>query len=124
MGIPVLSPSEDIANVRLQFENGCVANVTASRISPERMRKIRVFFEDAYVSLDYQEQTGEIYGKGPGGIQRAEIPIEKGDALTNELKSFVDCVQHHGEPVVSGKHASEALRLAVQITHQVREGAS
>ena len=58
VGIPVLSPSEDIANVRLQFENGCVANITASRISPEQMRKIRVFYEDAYISLDYQAQEG------------------------------------------------------------------
>ena len=77
----MLSPSEDIANVRLQFENGCVANITASRISPERMRKIRVFFEDAYVSLDYQDQSVELYAKGPAGIGRETIPIEKGDAL-------------------------------------------
>lgn len=124
VGIPVLSPSEDIANVRLQFENGCVANITASRISPERMRKIRVFFEDAYVSLDYQDQSGELYRRSATGINREEIPIEKGDALTNELHSFVECVQHHGEPVVSGEHASEALRLAVQITHQVRESST
>jgi len=124
VGIPVLSPSEDIANVRLQFDNGCVANVTASRISPERMRKIRVFFDDAYVSLDYQDQSGELYRKTATGIERETIPIDKGDALTNELSSFVDCVQHHGEPVVSGEHASEALRLAVQITHQVREASS
>jgi len=63
VGIPVLSPTEDIANVRLVFENGCVANVTASRISPEKMRKIRTFYPDCYVSLDYQEQSGEIYRK-------------------------------------------------------------
>src|SRR5882672_4941422 len=77
VGVPVLSRSEDIANARLRFENGCVANVTSSRISPERMRKIRVFQEDAYLSLDYQNQTGEIYRKVGGGIERAEVEIEK-----------------------------------------------
>ena len=61
VGVPVLSRSEDIANARLHFEDGCVANITASRISPERMRKIRIFQEDAYLSLDYQNQGGEIY---------------------------------------------------------------
>ena len=61
VGVPVLSETEDIANARLHFEDGCVANVTASRISPERMRKIRIFQEDAYLSLDYQNQSGEIY---------------------------------------------------------------
>src|SRR4029079_5744730 len=63
VGGPVLSRGEDIANARLRFENGCVANITSSRISPERMRKIRVFQEDAYLSLDYQNQSGEIYRK-------------------------------------------------------------
>lgn len=120
VGIPVLSPTEDIANVRLEFENGTVANLTASRISPEPMRKIRVFFEDAYLSLDYGEQSGELHHKGAGGIQRAAVPIEKGDALTNELRSFTDCVQRRGTPLVSGEHGSRALRLAVEIAQQVR----
>ena len=124
VGVPVLSPSEDIANVRLLFESGCVANVTASRISPEKMRKIRVFFEDAYVSLDYQNQAGEIYRKGGKGITRDKVPVRKGEPLANELRSFVDCVGHHGEPVVSAEHAAEALKLAVEITQKVREGAS
>jgi predicted dehydrogenase len=61
VGVPVLSPTEDIANVRILFENGCVANITSSRISPERMRKIRVFLSDAYISLDYQNQSGELF---------------------------------------------------------------
>ena len=67
VGVPVLSRGEDIANARLRFENGCVANITSSRISPERMRKIRVFQEDAYLSLDYQNQTGEIYRRSAAG---------------------------------------------------------
>jgi len=124
VGIPVLSSSEDIANVRLLFEGGCVANITASRISPEKMRKIRVFFEDAYVSLDYQNQSGEVYRKGAKKITRDKISIEKGEPLANELRSFVRCVAGRDKPVVSGEHAAEALKLAVAITHQVREGAT
>ena len=124
VGVPVLSASEDIANVRLRFENGCVANVTASRISPERMRKIRVFIEDAYVSLDYRNQTGELYRKTQAGIAREDVPIEKGEPLANELRSFVHCVAGRDWPVVSGEHAAEALKLAVEITRRMREGAS
>lgn len=124
VGVPVLSRSEDIANVRLQFENGCIANVTASRISPEKMRKIRMFLDSAYLSLDYQAQSGEIYRLTPAGIQREEVPIEKGEPLANELRSFVRCVAERGKPVVSGEHAAEALRLAVRIHQRIREGAS
>jgi predicted dehydrogenase len=124
VGVPVLSPSEDIANVRLLFENGCVANVTASRISPERMRKIRVFLDDAYLSLDYQNQSGEIHRKTMTGITREDVPIDKAEPLASELAAFVDCVARRGTPLVSGEHAAEALNLAVAITQQMRVGAS
>jgi predicted dehydrogenase len=124
VGVPVLSPTEDIANVRLQFENGCVANVTASRISPERMRKIRVFLEDTYISLDYQNQAGELFRKAASGIAREDIPIEKGEPLALELRSFLQCVTRRDKPVVSGEHAAEALQLAVAITRRIREGAT
>ena len=120
VGVPVLSGSEDIANVRLEFENGCVANITASRISPDRMRKIRVFVEDAYISLDYQKQTGEVFRTSATGIAREEVPIQKGEPLANELRSFVDCVATHGAPKVSGVHAAEALKLAAHITQLMR----
>jgi len=119
VGVSVLSPTEDIANVRLQFKNGCVANITASRISPEKMRKIRVFEEDSYISLDYQHQAGEIHRKVDGGITREEVPIDKGEPLANELRSFVDCVLNHDQPRVGGEHAAKALSLATQITHQI-----
>ncbi len=122
VGVSVLSPSEDIANVRLHFENGCVANVTASRISPERMRKVRVFLPDAYLSLDYQSQSGELYRKAATGIERVQVPIEKGEPLAIELAAFAECVRHRGDPVVSGDHAAEALKLAVEITNRIREG--
>ena len=124
VGVPVLSATEDIANVRLSFENGCVANVTASRISPEKMRKIRVFMEDCYISLDYQNQSGELHTKSPTGISRETIDIEKGEPLALELDAFVKCVHHHDQPIVSGEHAAEALKLAVAITQHIREGSS
>ena len=117
----MLSPTEDIANVRLGFENGCVANVTASRISPERMRKIRVFLEDAYISLDYQKQEGEVFRKQGLEIRQEMVPIEKQQPLQLELGSFVDCVRHHGEPVVSGAHAARALTLAVEILKKIKQ---
>ena len=124
VGVPVLSGSEDIANVRLLFENGCVANITASRISPERMRKIRVFTSDAYISLDYQNQAGELFRKAATGIVREDVPIEKGEPLALELRSFAGCVARRDQPVVSGEHAAEALNLAVSINQRMRAGAS
>jgi predicted dehydrogenase len=124
VGVPVLSASEDIANVRLSFENGCVANITASRISQERSRKIRVFQSDTYVSLDYEKQSGHLFRKTGPAISRSDVPIEKGEPLFNELSSFVQCVLDRGQPVVSGRHAAEALKLAVEICQHIRQGGS
>jgi len=121
VGVPVLSRREDIANARMRFENGCVANITSSRISPERMRKIRVFQEDAYLSLDYQNQTGEIYRKVGGGIDRAEVEIEKEEPLKRQLLSFIECARMGLQPKVSGFEATAALELAVQITKKIGE---
>ncbi|HOE00652.1 MAG TPA: Gfo/Idh/MocA family oxidoreductase [Kiritimatiellia bacterium] len=122
VGVPVLSKSEDIANVRLRFENGCIANVTASRISTEKQRKIRVFLDDSYVSLDYQEQTGKILRKKLLGISQEQIPIHKGEPLALELRSFVDCIRSRANPLVSGAHGAEALKLAVAICQSIRQG--
>ncbi len=119
VGVPVLSRQEDIANARLRFENGCVANITSSRISPERMRKIRVFQEDAYLSLDYQAQTGEIYRKAKGGIERAEVEIEKEEPLKRQILSFIECARSGLQPKVSGFEATAALELAVEITKKI-----
>jgi predicted dehydrogenase len=124
VGVSVLSPTEDIANVRLTFQNGAVANVTASRISLERMRKIRVFQADTYLSLDYMNQAGRLHRKTAAGIEVSTVPISKGDPLTAELRSFVSCVRNRETPVVSGEHASEALKLAVEICRQIRENPS
>jgi predicted dehydrogenase len=123
-GVPVLSTSEDIANVRLLFENGCVANITASRVSLEKVRKIRVFQQDTYVSLDYQNQTGHLMRRENGQIVPSEVPIEKGDALERELASFIACVRDRHEPLVSGRHAAGALKLAMDICRHIRAGGS
>ncbi len=119
VGVPVLSKGEDIANARLRFADGCVANITSSRISPERMRKIRVFQEDAYLSLDYQTQSGEIYRRSDGQIAREAVAIEKEEPLRQQLAAFVQCAMTGGEPKVSGSHAAAALELAVEITKRI-----
>jgi predicted dehydrogenase len=121
VGIPVLSKGEDIANARIRFENGCVANITASRVSPEKMRKIRIFTQDkAYVSLDYQNQTGEIFRLVNGAITRNPVEIEKDEPLKLELQSFVECSRRGGQPVVSGSEAAAALELAIEITELIK----
>ncbi len=149
VGIPVLSKSEDIANARLRFANGCVANLTASRVSPERMRKIRVFSggpTTSYISLDYRAQEGFIYRIAREGasessilkkllqaktssivsefagkkIVREPVPINKDEPLKLELTHFVDCVRAHGTPRVTGEAARQALELAFEITRQVQ----
>jgi predicted dehydrogenase len=119
VGVPVLSHGEDIANARLRFENGCVANVTSSRISPERMRKIRVFQEDAYLSLDYQNQSGEIYRSVGGRITRDRVEIEREEPLKRQLTSFIECASTGRQPRVSGFQATAALELAVEITKRI-----
>lgn len=150
VGIPVLSPSEDIANARLRFANGCVANLTASRISPERMRKIRVFSggpTPSYISLDYRAQEGFIYRLARDGesessllkkllasrdstivsefagkrIVREPVPIAKDEPLKLELTHFLNCVRDRGTPKVSGAQAKAALDVAFEITRQVAE---
>jgi predicted dehydrogenase len=149
VGIPVLSKSEDIANARLRFANGCVANMTVSRISPERMRKIRVFSgptDTCYISLDYRAQEGFIYRVARDGeeestlwrkllaskdttivsefagkrIVREPVPITKDEPLKLELRHFVDCVRARQKPVVSGESAKQALDLAFEITRQIQ----
>jgi predicted dehydrogenase len=121
VGVPVLSRGEDIANARLRFENGCVANVTVSRISPEKMRKIRVFQEDAYLSLDYGNQSGEMYRRQDGQITREPVEIEKDEPLKSELRSFIQCTQQGLSPRVSGYQAADALGLAIEITQIIEK---
>ena len=130
VGVPIFSKEEDIANVRLRFESGCVANVTASRISIDRVRKIRVFSEDAYVSTDYSEQEILVYRKKSGTLPPGTSPMEwitidalevnREEPLRIELASFVDCVRSRTRPLVSGEDGLRALELAFEILNQCR----
>ncbi|MEJ2699529.1 MAG: Gfo/Idh/MocA family oxidoreductase [Desulfuromonadales bacterium] len=134
VGVPVFSEEVDIANARLQFENGCVANVTASRASREAMRKIRIFQPDAYISIDYQVRKISIFRKGGKGfpipglpnVTMEEMAFEQSDALLAEISSFVESVKTGAAPVVSGddgKPRSAWLRGPMLCTwHFVREG--
>ncbi len=124
VGIPVLMQREDIANARLKFANGCIANLTTSRVSPEKMRKIRVFQSDCYLSLDYQDQSGWIYRKDGHQIIREAVEIEKDEPLKLEIAAFIECARQGKRPVVSGQEGAEALRLALQITDQIERNAA
>lgn len=119
VGVNVLTPYEDIANVRLHFKNGCIANLTASRISDEVMRKIRIFLKDSYISLDYQAQAASAYKKQGHAITKTAIPIEKEEPIKKEIESFTLCVRNMRKPVVSGVEAYEALKLALRIKKAV-----
>jgi predicted dehydrogenase len=150
VGIPVLSKSEDVANARLRFANGCVANLTVSRVNPERMRKIRVFSggdTPCYISLDYRAQEGFIYRIARDGeeessllkkllaardstivsefggkrIVREPVPIAKDEPLKLELQHFVECVREKQTPMVSGASAKRALDLAFEITRLAQQ---
>jgi len=121
IGMPVLSRGEDIANARLRFENGCVANLTVSRVSPEKVRTIRVFQKDAWLSLDYQNQSGDIHRLSNNWFAREKLLIEKGDALTREIQSFIRCCIDGAKPKVSGREAAAALELAIEITRLIEE---
>lgn len=125
VGIAVLSKGEDIANVRFRFEGGCVANVTASRISRDTIRKIRVFQENAYLSLDYQKQDGVMYVLRDGAkgkeIVRDKVEIQRGEPLKIELEAFLQCAREGARPKVSGHEAADALDIALEITRRIEE---
>ncbi len=119
VGVNVLTQFEDIANSRITFKNGCVANLTASRVSDEIMRKIRIFQEDTYISLDYKEAKACVYKKCGLAITKVDLPIEKEQPLKKELESFLACVPAHKEPPVPGSIAREALKVALEIQNQI-----
>ncbi len=126
VGIPVISNKVDIANARLRFSNGCVANVTASRVSKETVRKIRLFQTDAYISIDYAAQQIAIYrrtvpdGQGLPSIVEEDIDIERRDSLMDEIKSFVECSASRRPPLVSGADGRRALEVAQKIQASAR----
>jgi predicted dehydrogenase len=148
VGIPVLGRTEDIANVRLRFGNGCVANVTASRISQDRVRKIRVFQENAYLSLDYKNQSGYVLRLAKEGekessglgkliglatdsrivtgfagkrIVREPVEVVPGEPLRIELESFLECAREGSNPKVTGHAAADALDLALEVSRLIGE---
>ena len=122
VGGPVLSPSEDIANARVAFAGGCIANLTASRISDEPIRRIRVFQEDSYLSIDYKAQTVELARKRGRMIRRVNLPVSKRPPLRDELASFVQAVRTGRRPIVAGEDGRAALALALRIEAAMRRG--
>lgn len=120
LGVSVLSPSEDIANARVEFKSGCVANLTASRISDETIRRIRVFQEDSYLSIDYKAQTVELAHKEGPRIARINLPVNQRPPLQDELAAFVESVRTGKPPVVSGVDGRRALALALKIEQTMR----
>jgi len=121
VGINVLTALEDIASVRVVFKNGCVCNLTASRVSDEVMRKIRIFTLDSYISLDYVKQEAFIYRKHGDLISKHALPIQKEEPLKEELKSFIECVRDDKQPVVSGVEGRDALKLALKICESIKQ---
>lgn len=127
-GISVISGEIDIANARLEFENYAVANVTASRISAKNERKLRLFQKDGYISIDFANHKITIIQPDenqPGnlipGMKITSLSFDKGDALDDELKSFVHAVKHRIPPVVTGRMGREALKTALSIVSQIQE---
>lgn len=119
VGVNVLSNSEDIANARITFENGCVANINTSRVSEKKVREIRVFQPKNYLSLNFQDQSGHFLQKEEAQLVREEIPIEKDEPLKLELASFVQVVKETGKPKVGAELGKSALELAIHITELI-----
>jgi predicted dehydrogenase len=124
VGVPVLTDKPDIANARITFANGCIANVTASRVSMKRERKVRFFQPDAYISIDYDQRRAQIYrkpekGKGWLDIRAETVEFKDGDAMADEIESFLQAVTTRGRPLVSGEEGLAALEIASMISEQL-----
>ncbi len=126
IGTPVFSGEIDIANARIRFANGCVANTTASRVSLKTERKLRIFEQAAYMSVDLQQKILTLIRKRDGAPQAGQLPVNieeanfaQGDALKSEIESFLDCIRNDKDPIVSGEDGLRALETAIRITEQV-----
>ncbi len=126
VGTPVFSGAVDIANARIRFAGGCVANVTASRVSLKTERKLRVFRDDAYLSIDLQQRILTTITKRSTPLAAGELPVnieeqsfEQGDALRAEIRSFLDCIAKGRPPVVDGEAGLRALETAIRITEML-----
>jgi predicted dehydrogenase len=127
IGTPVFSEEIDIANARIRFGNGCIANATASRVSLKTERKMRIFEDDAYLSLDLQQKIVTLIRKRPPAEVAGPLPVtieeqslEPGDALQAEIDSFLACIREGHPPVVPGEAGLTALETAIRITEQVQ----
>ncbi len=130
IGTPVFSTEIDIANARLRFENGCVANVTASRVSLKTERKLRVFCDDAYMSLDLQQKILTVIRKRVPPAAAGELPVQieeqsfaQGDALLAEIQAFIRAIRNEGPVMVTGEDGQRALRTAIAISERVSANA-
>jgi predicted dehydrogenase len=127
VGVPVITTSPDIANARIRFADGAIANVTASRVSLRRQRKLRIFQHDTYISLDYGEKRMRICRRGqapPGGLAPIEVEeriVDGEDALTEEIRAFLGAVRTRQPPLVSGREGLRAVELAYQILARVED---
>jgi predicted dehydrogenase len=136
VGLPILSPKVDIANVRVEFESGCVANFTASRVSTERVRKLRFFQPHQYVSIDYARQDLLVIDVAPKtaanpssegispGLSLQKPQVRQGEPLRLEIESFLESVRNRAKPVVSAEDGRAALKLALQINAVILEHAT
>lgn len=126
VGVPVLTPRVDIANARLRFESGCIANITASRISRDRVRKIRFFQPDAYISIDYAAKEVEAYrlarrdGERPA-IEGGKLSVPQEEPLALELADFIAAAREKRQPMVTGEDGLRAVVLAEQITREIEK---
>ncbi|MDR1890919.1 MAG: Gfo/Idh/MocA family oxidoreductase [Puniceicoccales bacterium] len=121
IGIRVLSKTEDIANARLRFANGCVADLNVSRVSEKKLREVRIFQPQTYLSMDFTSQSGHLMKVTPEGLIKNEIPVEKEEPLRTELSSFIQCVRNHMEPKTDIHFGKRTLELALKITEIINQ---
>lgn len=119
VGISTVSAHEDLANVRLTFQNNVIADITASRVTKEETRKIRIFQEESYILLDYMHQEAHIFNKSDKKLSKEKVRIHKKEPLKVELKSFISCVRNKTKPVVSGTEGRQALLVALDILDKI-----
>lgn len=119
VGVPVLTDKVDITNVRLELANGAVANLTASRVSQDRVRKVRFFGSDSYISVDTKEQEVKGYRLADRSIQPLDIVVEKKEPIRAELEAFLKCVRERTRPIVSGEDGLAAVALATRVAEAI-----
>ncbi len=131
VGVGIMSEKEDIANVRIRFAKGCIANITCSRVTPKPMRKLRIWQDDAYISLDYRKQNMEIYrrvpvedarpGEPPWKIVSHHTRLRHEEPLKLEIDHFLRCIEEGQRPATTGEQAMAALKVVIEITKNIRE---